>query len=211
MEVSHQIGNLSKLHYLDLSRTSFLEPLSSWTCALHIKNGQWLAHISSLKYLNLNVVSLWWEANWFQSITMLASLTELHLSDCRISTLPSVSHVNFTSLRVLDLSRNRINSTTPLRLFEMSNLKYLDLSNNQFQDLVPDAIGNLTSLEVLWRSPHTDNFWSIRLPWRNKNTSKSGKSVHVEWTKYFMESLSSQVPWSGRKHFRDVSVIVWKL
>ncbi|CAL8168769.1 unnamed protein product [Prunus armeniaca] len=113
---------------------------------------QWLATLSSLKYLNLGGVDLTKAASyWLPTINMLLSLVELHLPSCGLSilslTLPSI---NFTSLLVLDLSHNYFTSTIPPWLFNLKSLRYLKLSYNSFQGSIPKSIGNLTSLEKFY-------------------------------------------------------------
>ncbi|CAB4286292.1 unnamed protein product [Prunus armeniaca] len=113
---------------------------------------QWLATLSSLKYLNLGGVDLTKAASyWLPTINMLPSLVELHLPSCGLSILPlTLPSINFTSLLVLDLSHNYFTSTIPPWLFNLKSMRYLKLSYNSFQGSIPKSIGNLTSLEKFY-------------------------------------------------------------
>ncbi|XP_020108540.1 putative leucine-rich repeat receptor-like serine/threonine-protein kinase At2g24130 [Ananas comosus] len=94
-----QIGNLSKLHYLDLS---FDFTFSGNT--LRIDDILWLTRLSSLKYLDLSRMNLNTSTGWLHVVNMLPSLKVLHLADCSLPGIStSLSHFNLTTLDVLDL------------------------------------------------------------------------------------------------------------
>ncbi|KAM0949541.1 putative leucine-rich repeat-containing, plant-type, leucine-rich repeat domain superfamily [Dioscorea sansibarensis] len=142
--VPHQLGNLSRLHHLDLSNPFY----SSWN-KLHIVGSHWLSNLSSIQYLNLNFVDLSKAPHWLESLNTLPLVSEINLSNCTLDIPLSLAHVNLTKLQVLDLSSNNVHSEVPPWLFKLSGLESLDLSVNAFKELVPSAIGNLTSLRVL--------------------------------------------------------------
>ena len=137
-----QIGNLSNLLYLDLSQSN-----------LYSASNINFPGLSSLKYLNLNLVDLF-EAttDWLQTVNMLPSLLELHLSECELHYLPqSVPSVNFTSLSVLDLSHNDFNSSSiPQWVFNFTSLTNLQLIYCNLTGSIPKiAKGNLCKLRTL--------------------------------------------------------------
>ncbi|XP_030957452.1 receptor-like protein EIX1 [Quercus lobata] len=137
-----QIWNLSNLLYLDLSLNS-----------LTASNINWLSGLTSLKYLNLNGVNLS-EAttDWLQTVNLLPSLLELHLSNCELHYLPqSFPSVNFTSLSVLDLSLNVFNpSSIPQWVFNFTSLTKLGLRQCNLKGSIPKiAKGNICNLRNL--------------------------------------------------------------
>ncbi|KAF2313932.1 hypothetical protein GH714_020709 [Hevea brasiliensis] len=137
-KVPHHFGNHSYLQYLDLSWNYFTAD-----------NLHFLSSLSSLKYLDLSNVDLSGAPNWLHSINMLPALVELRLSICHLSNIPSLPHINFTSLDVFDIQGNNLNSTIPLWLFNISNIKYLDLSENVFQGSISSQMGNYNYLSFL--------------------------------------------------------------
>ncbi|KAF2319760.1 hypothetical protein GH714_018583 [Hevea brasiliensis] len=140
--IPDQLGNLSHLVSLDLSRNGYF---------LRANDLNWLHHLSSLKFLDLGGVDLSISVNWLDDINMLSSLIELNLSACKLHNLPqSLPRVNFSSLKILDLSFNSLNGTIPDWLFEIDqSLVSLYLRRNEFHGSIPEAFGNMTSLIVL--------------------------------------------------------------
>ena len=117
--VPPQIGNLSNLHYLDISSSS---------TSLWVRDISWLPLLPSLQYLHMDFINITSTSNeLFRAVNMIPSLVELHLSCCNLGTLPpSPPFENITS--VLGLSGNRFNSAIPSWLFNISTLTGLDLS-----------------------------------------------------------------------------------
>ncbi|XP_064968184.1 receptor-like protein EIX2 [Musa acuminata AAA Group] len=148
-----QLGNLSRLRYLDLNSLHDLT----------IDGLHWLSRLSSLRYLYMGGVNLSVASHdWLQTVNMLSSLEELHLTHCGLTDLPfSLSHVNLTALATLDLYGNLFNSTFPNWLWKLRNLSYLDLSFSMFHGAIPAGIGNLTGLRELHLS---DNSLSGPIP-----------------------------------------------
>ncbi|KAM3753840.1 hypothetical protein ACB098_03G122500 [Castanea mollissima] len=136
------LGNVSNLLYLDLS----------WNF-LTASNLNWLSGLSSLKYLNLNHARLSGATtDWLQTVILLPSLLELHLSDCELHHLPqNFPSVNFTSLSVLDFSDNDFNSSSiPQWVFNFTSLTELRLSHCNLTGSIPKiAKGNLCKLQTL--------------------------------------------------------------
>ncbi|XP_049413178.1 receptor-like protein EIX1 [Solanum stenotomum] len=141
--VPPHIGNLSRLHFLDLSSYSINEPFAN--------NLKWLIGLQSLKYLNLGSVDLSKVKNhWLQSVDMIPSLLELHLPQCMLSNLPlSFEFFNLSSLLVLDLSNNGFSSLFPSWLSKLGKLAYLDLNSNVLRGAIPIELANMTSLQTL--------------------------------------------------------------
>ncbi|ESW15616.1 hypothetical protein PHAVU_007G087200 [Phaseolus vulgaris] len=136
---SHQCVNSSVLRYLDLSFNHGA-----------ITSLQWLSHFSSLKYLNLDAIDLHEETKWLQLVTMLPSLSELHMRNCHLKDLsPSLQYANFTALKVLSLPGNGFHSKLPKWLFNLSGISSIDLGSNFLEGQLPEALLNLQHLEIL--------------------------------------------------------------
>ncbi|XP_021822025.1 probable leucine-rich repeat receptor-like protein kinase At1g35710 [Prunus avium] len=143
------LGNLSRLLYLDLG--NHIPPNIKVDENLET-DLQWLATLSSLKYLNLGGVNLTKATSyWLPTVNMLPSLVELHLQSCSLPMLPlTLPSINFTSLSVLDLSGNEFTTTIPPWLFNLTKLEMLDLSYNSLMTgKLPDSLGYLKSLRYL--------------------------------------------------------------
>ncbi|EOY10965.1 Serine-threonine protein kinase, plant-type, putative [Theobroma cacao] len=137
--IPHKLGNLSKLHYLDLGRNYHLEA----------KTLQWVSGLPSLQYLDLSGVNFSGATDWLQVANKLPSLVELHLSDCiNLYNDPSIVSVNYTSLAVLDLSSNSL-SAIPTWLFNLPSLVYINLNWNDIGGVIPNGFQNMSSLKFL--------------------------------------------------------------
>ncbi|CAJ1976986.1 unnamed protein product [Sphenostylis stenocarpa] len=138
--LSHLCGNSSNLRYLDLSQNY----------DLLVDNLHWISHLTSLQYLNLGGVYLHMDIDWLQSVTMLPSLSELHLKRCKLENIyPFLQHANFTSLQVLNLADNDFISELPGWLFNLSDISHIDLSQTCLHSQLPDALPNLRSIKSL--------------------------------------------------------------
>ncbi|XP_022746341.1 LRR receptor-like serine/threonine-protein kinase GSO1 [Durio zibethinus] len=142
--IPHNLGNLSKLHYLDLGHNSLFED----------KTLQWVSGLSSLQYLDLSHADLGKATDWLQITNKLPLLAELHLSGCYLYNDPSPISVNYTSLAVLDLSANKL-SLVPTWIFSLRSLVSIDLTLNGVEGVIPNGFQNMSSLKFLdlsWNS-----------------------------------------------------------
>ncbi|XP_052622386.1 receptor-like protein EIX1 [Lactuca sativa] len=109
---------LPNIKHLDLGYNSFKGPLPGL-----------LQNMTSLTFLSLSGFnhSLAW--NFPNLLSMIPSLSELHLSGCGLDkTHLSSPHLNYSTL---------------------SNIQHLDLSNNPLGGIFPSVLTNMSSLEVL--------------------------------------------------------------
>lgn len=144
--VPHQLGNLSRLVYLDLK-------YGRWLSDFQVKSLDWLSGLPLLQYLDMSGYDLNSASDWLQVVHTLPALQELHFSSCNLSQIPRhPTKVNFTSLTILDLSYNFFDTLMPGWIFSLSKLVSLDLSRCLFHGPVPGSVGgfnNLTDLKFL--------------------------------------------------------------
>ncbi|XP_037428622.1 receptor-like protein EIX1 isoform X2 [Triticum dicoccoides] len=135
-----QLGNLSRLVYLDLG--SFGGP------GITVNNFRWVSKLTSLRYLDLSWLYLAASVDWLQAVNMLPSLQVLRLNDASLpaTDLTSLSQVNFTSLTLLNLKNNDLNSSMPNWIDKLSALSELDMTSCGLSGMIPDDLGKLTSL-----------------------------------------------------------------
>ncbi|KAL4574956.1 hypothetical protein LXL04_021796 [Taraxacum kok-saghyz] len=131
---------LPNIKHLDLGINSFQGPLPSL-----------FRNLSSLTFLDLSSFNLGSAWNFANLLSMIPSLSELHLSHCGLyKTHLSSPRLNFSTLsniQHLDLSQNSIGSTFPSILTNMSSLRFLDLSYNMLSSSVP-FMPNLLNLDL---------------------------------------------------------------
>ncbi|OAY67737.1 LRR receptor-like serine/threonine-protein kinase GSO1 [Ananas comosus] len=179
--IPQQLGDLFNLRFLDLSWSGlFVGAPPPWLGNLsHLRalgledafpfNGpnvcdlSWLSRLSSLRYLAMSWVNLSGAADWLQHVNKLKYITELSLEGCSLSNIPySLSHVNFTSLRILKLGGNGpFDVPVPAWLSNLTDLSYLGLESCGFHGKIPDSLGNLTSLNNLFLG---DNHFDGTMP-----------------------------------------------
>ncbi|CAD6255176.1 unnamed protein product [Miscanthus lutarioriparius] len=140
--VPPQLGNLSRLQFLDLS---------NFRGGTNSTNLSWLTHIPSIQYLNLGGVNLSTVADWPRVMNMLPSLRALHLSFCSLASAnQSLPHLNLTNLEELDASQNSFHHPmVTSRFWNITSLRFLHLNYTSMYGQFPDALGDMTSLQVL--------------------------------------------------------------
>ncbi|KAJ1282951.1 hypothetical protein BS78_03G090200, partial [Paspalum vaginatum] len=154
--VPPQLGNLSKLHYLDLSACN----------NMNSSDLSWLTRLPSIQYLNLNRVNLSTAVDWSHVMNMMPSLRVLGLSGCSLASAnQSLPHLNLTNLEELDAASNSFNHPMATSWFwNITGLKYLYLGHTSMYGQLPDALGDMTSLQVLDLSYfHNDDDKNMRI------------------------------------------------
>ncbi|MED6151775.1 hypothetical protein PIB30_085676 [Stylosanthes scabra] len=139
-----QLGNSSSsINHLDLSNNDNLGADNIF---------YWISNLSSLQYLDLSGINLQKETNWLQSVTLLPSLSELYLEDCRLQDIyPSLQYANFTALKALDLSKNEFASELPIWIFNLSSdILAIDLSKSLIHGQLPETLAHFESIEYLY-------------------------------------------------------------
>lgn len=143
--VPPQLGNLSKLHILDLSITNYSTP---WN--LYSTDISWLSNLP-LQYLDLSYLNLSGAVGWAHSVNTLPSLKILRLSNCLLTSAnQSLPHFNLTNLVELSLFSNDLhNPVASCWFWNSTRLQHLEASENNIYGPIPHALGAMTSLQVL--------------------------------------------------------------
>jgi len=146
--VPPQLGNLTKLTYLDIHRHLFYARAFPYAFSSDVS---WLASLHSLQHLDMGGVNLSAAVGWVHAVNKLPNLRALYLSNCGLSSsIPSLRHHNLTVLEKLDLSGNPFNSpAAPNWYWDVTSLKILDIDECELLGPFPDELGNLTMLEAL--------------------------------------------------------------
>jgi len=140
--VPHQLGNLSKLQYLNISHTSTSSTDLSW-----------LTRLPFLEYLSLGSMNLSTVVDWPHVVNVIPSLRVLDLTGCSLTSAKkqqqqSLARLNLTNLEELHLSGNQFDHPIASCWFwNLTNIKYLE------------ALGAITALQYLDLSHN-----SIKMP-----------------------------------------------
>jgi Leucine-rich repeat (LRR) protein len=185
--VPSQLGNLSKLVYLDIN----IEVFNFHN--VHSPEISWLSQLTSLKHLNMGWVNISSVVDWVHVVNTLPNLRVLRLDCCGIvNSAPSLLHLNLTALEELSLSGNSLSSRVTSNWFsDVTSLKSLELYDCGLFGSIPNELGNMTSLEILELGNNNLN-GTIPTTFQNlcnlKSLVLSGNYIGMELT-YLMERL----------------------
>jgi len=73
------------------------------------------------------------------------TLTEIHLGDCQLTTIPATAFVDLPALETLNLSSNSLRSFD-ISLSANGNLSHLNLSGNSISTLSEDVLAELNAV-----------------------------------------------------------------
>ncbi|XP_052180171.1 MDIS1-interacting receptor like kinase 2-like isoform X1 [Diospyros lotus] len=131
-----QIGNLSRLYYIDFSSNHFIGKVPSE-----------LGSLRNLQCLRLNKNNL--SGSIPQELGMLTLVWNLRLSENNLTGPIPTSVWNLTNLVRLKLHDNHLSGSIPTSIGNLTNLTNLYLSRNQLSGPIPHSLGNLNSLTEL--------------------------------------------------------------
>ncbi len=134
--IPSELGSLSKLELLDLSRNAI-----SGTVPASLGN------LSKLRGLNLGGNNL--SGTIPSELGNLANLERLTLLDNAISGTVPAKLGNLSSLIVLSLGSNNLSGKIPSELGDLLNLEWLSASWNDLSGTIPSELGNLSKLRTL--------------------------------------------------------------
>nr|GMD30735.1 receptor-like protein 12 isoform X1 [Ipomoea batatas] len=154
--VPPHLGNISTLKYLDIGNNYNIDDQELKV----VDTLEWISHLSSLEYLNMDYIDLHSVSDWLQSITKLSLLRTLSLSFCHVPSPSSHLHINSSSfLQHLSLKDGNIATFPLLNLWLNQSyfLQYLDLSRNSVVGGDKDIkflrnLGNLKTLDLSYNS-----------------------------------------------------------
>ncbi|KAJ4776228.1 LRR receptor-like serine/threonine-protein kinase GSO1 [Rhynchospora pubera] len=135
-----ELGNLSKLQFLDLS----------YMPDIFVSNVWWLSQLKSLKYLDMSWINFLDSREWAQALNTLPLLQTLYLGANNLTTIPaSINGPNFPSLKILSVWDNSFNTRIPDWIGNLTKITNLVLQDCSFVGPIPNQLDNLASLETL--------------------------------------------------------------
>ncbi|WJX43747.1 hypothetical protein P8452_30807 [Trifolium repens] len=200
--IPNNLGNLTKLSYLDLSLNSYL----------HSDDIYWLSKFSLLENLYLRDVFLGSVKNLFMVLNMIPSLKKIDLRNCSLTKMQSdhklVSYSNFSSIESLILADNRLDGSD-LNVFRniSSSIQLLNLSNNSLSS-VPFWLGDCAKLSTFYFRSNALN-GSLPSPLRNLtsltllNLSQNNIESIPLWLGSLQNLLYLNLSWNHVNHIES--------
>ncbi len=132
-----QIGNISKLQYLNLNSNALAGPVP-----------EEIGNLSKLKFLYLHDNQLTGPIP--AEIGNLSNLTILELYRNQLTDPIPPEIGNLSNATSLNMGYNQLTDSIPAEIGELSNLQHLHLNDNQLTGSIPAEVGNLSNLRILW-------------------------------------------------------------
>ncbi|XP_040956086.1 probable leucine-rich repeat receptor-like protein kinase At1g35710 [Gossypium hirsutum] len=187
-KIPHQIGNLSALKHLDLSRCGLSGNLVNLV-SLNLSGTSLSGNIPPFLGLLTNLRHLLLARNQFDNGNNTISLLSISL---QCNKLPA-SRAAAVMLTYLYLDNNKLVGSIPFPLYQLTNLETLYLPSNQLEGsipsalecLIPEEIGNLANLTSLSLS---QNKLSGSIP------EEIGRLFHLSNVNLSFNQLSGSIP-----------------
>ncbi|CDP05658.1 unnamed protein product [Coffea canephora] len=168
-----QVGNLSFLISMDLSRNNF-----------HGELPEGLSHLGRLRVLNLTINNLSGKVpSWLGSFQ---NLQYLSLANNSFTGVIPPAICNLSTLKSLSLSFNSLSGKLPIEIGNLQSLKKLSIEYNYLSGSVPSGIFNISSLEIL---SFLSNGLSGSLP-----VDMCSRPRRIKWLNLSVNKLSGQIP-----------------
>ncbi|TYI03390.1 hypothetical protein ES332_A11G335700v1 [Gossypium tomentosum] len=217
-EIPHNLGNLSKLQYLDLGLPKSIFCLHGLVSIVLSGNSlegpipDYFGNTSFLKvldlsrnHLNSSIPNSLYSLNRLQFLSLSSNQLQGTISSA-IGNLRSVTHLdlyNNTIEESLDMTNNQLSGHLTDQLGQFKNLPYLSLAQNKISNPIPSSMGKLSSLKFLSVSENQLNGYRDLLVLNLRNNNMFG-----ELPATFRNSTSLMMLDLSENHFNG-SIPAW--
>lgn len=138
LEAFNQVGRLSTLR-IDVDHNNIQNLTGNYTA------GHSSSNIKNINFSHNNISYI--ESNYFDPVRL--SVTNLDLSNNRISNLTSYAFANMAHLQTLNLSFNKIQNIDETDLKGLKSMQILDISNNEVSQVEEQVFEDQKKLRIL--------------------------------------------------------------